>query len=448
MPTAVVAQDTARVELSAVIERALDASPDLAVVRSAVDFAGARLDMASASRIVPTLVSNTAVSIAPGVSNPNGVATDALYLDPQVRNDFSQLAPFAYADINFVQPIYTWGRLGGSIAAASSGRDAAVHAVGDKEELVALRAAELYYNLILVEDLAQLTDRAGDVLDEAKEEIVRLLEEGDPDVDDADRYELLMTEQEFARRVVDVRQQRRTARVALRRQLLLPDSVVVAPGAADLVPIDLPLATLDRYLAAARTRPVLQQVQAGVSAHDALLRSVRAEYYPQIALVGSASISAASGRHRQPNPFISDGFRSARARTGFAISQKLNFSVTRSRVAQAKAQRDGYRHQFEAAEQLVLFETEAAWREVHIKDAALTAQDSSLAITKEWLRVETINFDLGFGDTENLIKAVQANLETEARYLEAVRDYNVAVLRLLAAAGLLTEEMRAGNLRG
>ena len=72
--------------------------------------------------------------------------------------------------------------------------------------------------------------------------------------------------------------------------------------------------------------------------------------------------------------------------------------------------------------------------------------DSSLAITKEWLRVETINFDLGFGDTDNLIKAVQANLETEARYLDAVRQYNLAVLRLLAAAGLLTEKLLAGTL--
>ena len=64
----------------------------------------------------------------------------------------------------------------------------------------------------------------------------------------------------------------------------------------------------------------------------------------------------------------------------------------------------------------------------------------------EWLRVEQINFDLGFGDTENLIEAVRANLEAEARYFEAVQQYNTAVLRLFDATGTLTQRIRDGML--
>jgi hypothetical protein len=91
-------------------------------------------------------------------------------------------------------------------------------------------------------------------------------------------------------------------------------------------------------------------------------------------------------------------------------------------------------------------QVEQAYRNLLVERAALTAQDSSLTITNEWLRVEYINFDLELGSTENLVKAVQANLELEARYYDAVKRYNMAVLRLLNAVGILTERAQSGTL--
>jgi predicted RNA-binding protein associated with RNAse of E/G family len=66
--------------------------------------------------------------------------------------------------------------------------------------------------------------------------------------------------------------------------------------------------------------------------------------------------------------------------------------------------------------------------------------------TREWLRTEQINFDLDLGDPQDLVDAVQANLETRASYYEAVQRYNVAVLRLLRTAGTLPQEAERGML--
>ncbi len=439
LPTAgeLAAQDTLHVGLRDVIEQALGASPELGTLRADQDFAEARSDLARAGRFLTDFSSNSALSLAPGVSNPNGVDPQALYLDPAVRNDFSSLAPFAYADVSLAQPLYTWGQLGASLEAAAYGADVAAAAVAGKEREVALRAAELYFSVLLAEDFVRLTGRAGDIVEQAKSEIARLLEEGSPDVDEAERYQVLITEQEFGRRVAEVAEQREVAYAGLRRQLMLQESIALVPSDMALEPLTFELDDLGSYMAAALERPVVQQARAGLAARNALVRAARADYYPQVVLVASASISGAAGRYRQPNPYVSDGFRAARARTGVGIRQKLNFAQTRAKVAQARAELEAVDYRLQAAEQYVLFETEAAWREVRVKQAALVAQDSSLAITKEWLRVEYINFDLELGDTENLVKAVRANLELEARYLEAVRDYNMAVFRLLAAAGLL-----------
>ena len=439
--------DTVQVTLQAVLERALSISPDLGEVRADRDFAEARSNLARSSRFLTEFNATSAHAIAPGIENPNGVPDDELYLDPDVRNDFESWSPFTHAEVEIVQPIYTWGELGGSIEAARHGVEVEEGAVRRKELEVALRAAELYYNVLLTNELFRLAERADDIVNQAMTEIDRLLEEGDQGVDEADRYQVLITEQEFQRRVVEVNENRVTARVALRRQMILPEEAVVLPVSDALAPLPFVPEPLDRYFdLAMEHRPELAQARAGLAARDALVRVARSHYYPKLFFGFSTSISYTPSRVRQPNPYISDGFRRSSARTGFGFRQKLNFAQTRAQVAQARAEREQVRYQMEGAEQLVLFEVEKAYRDLLVAQAAFMAQDSSLVISKEWLRVEYINFDLDLGDTENLLKAVQANLELEARYYEAVQRYNIAVLRLMNAVGILVRRVESGTL--
>ena len=439
--------DTVRVSLQTVLERALDVSPDLGEVRADRDFADARSRLARASRFLTEFSATTAHAIAPGIDNPNGAPDDALYLDPDVRNDWSDIQPFNQLDIEIIQPIFTWGELSGNIQAARHGVDVEEAAVSRKELEVALRAAELYYNVLLTNELFRLARRARRIVDQAKEEIDRLLQEGDADVDDADLYQVLITEQEFERSVVEVAENRVTARVALARQMILPEGAVVVPENDVLTPLPFVPQTLERYFDLAMdNRPELAQGHAGLAAREALVKVARSDYYPKLFVGFSTGLSYSPGRFRQPNPYITDGFGGNSVRTGFGFRQKLNFFQTRARVDQARAEREQVRYQLEGAEQLILFEVEKTYRDVLVAQASLAAQDSSLTITKEWLRVEYINFDLDLGDTENLVKAVRANLEAEARYYEVVHRYNLAVLRLLDAVGILTRGVQSGTL--
>jgi len=432
--------DTTEVTLQTVLERALLVSPDLGMVRADQEFAEARSNLARSSRYFTDFTGTSAFSVSPGLTNPNNSPVQELYLDPNVRNDFSNLRPFTHAEVELVQPLYTWGQLGGSIEAAAYGVDVEKAGVRGKELEVALRAAELYYSVLLTNDLHRLIGRAGDVVQQAMNEINRLLEEGNPDVDEADRYQVLLTEQEFIHRSQEVTEKRQIAQVALRRQL--QKSTYIIPAIEGLRPLSFVPESMETYFAMAlQQRPEIAQSQAGLAAHDALLRVARADYYPQIVIGVSASVSYTSNRQRQPNPFIRDSFRRSTARSGFGFQQKLNFSQTRARVAQAEAARKKVRYQMDGIREVILLEVERAYRDVLVAHTAMMAQDSSLAITKEWLRVEYINFDLELGNTENLIKAVQANLEVEARYYESVWRYNMVVLGLLRAVGILIHSM-------
>lgn len=442
--------DTVRVDVDAAIERALEVSPEVDAVEAQREFAVARRRLAHASRFATEFSLQTAHAVAPGLENlPEGVSSDEYYLHPEVRNDWEDLRPFNRFEASLIQPIYTWGELGGSIEAARHGVEVEEAAVDEKRIEVALRTGEIYFGLLLAEQLSRLTEEAGNVVDRAQREIRRLLDEGAADVDDADLFQVRITEQEFLRRVVEVEQQTQTARSALRRQLFLPETTVVVPEDAVLTPIPFELDSLETYQQIGLNhRPEIARATAGVEAREAQIRVARSDYYPKLFLGIDTRITLAEGRFRQPNPYVSDPFRGRSLRAGLGLRLPLNFAQTRAKVQQAEAQRNQVRHQLDAARQLILFEVEEAYRNLITARAAMETQDEALTISQAWLRTEQINFDLDLGDTENLVKAVQASLELEASYYERVRRYNVAVLRLLAATGTLIEASMRDGLTG
>lgn len=430
--------DTLRLTLMAAMQRVLETSPDVRAQESVERFAEARHDLARASRFVTEFSAQSAHAVAPGLENPNGTPVDRLWSDPDVRNDWDDLSPFNRLEISAVQPIWTAGELSGNIAAARSAVEVERQGVRARRIEAAVRTAELWYGLSLAKALDRLTGEAGDIVDRALREIDDLLAEGAEDVDEADRFQVLITRQEFLRRVVEVRERLETVRTGLRRQLLLPDDQVPDVTGLTLDPLTLALDSLDFYLeAATANRPEPLQADAGVSARSALVRVARSASYPKLFLGVEARYSWAEGRFRQFNPYLGDPFLSRSVRAGFGLRMDLNVLQTRARVEQARAQLAEVSFQAEAARAVVLYEAEAAWRAVRVKRAALDAAEEALKLSKDWLRSEEISFDLDYGSTENLVDAVRVNLEQQAARHQAVFDYNMAVVRLLAATGML-----------
>ena len=448
------APDTLRVTLAEAVTKALEVSPEVDRRRAQRRFASARSDQAKRSRFLTDLSLNTAHSFAPGLNVPgdNTLPEDDLYLNPDVTNDWSidGLRPFSRVEVVARQPLFTWGELSGNIRAARHGVDVEDARVEQKALEVAARTGEIYYNVLLTQALDRLAKRTNEVIDRAKNEINRLLEEGDESVDQADLFQTRLTEEEYKRRVVQIKQNMATARSALRRQLFLPEGTTVIASAGDLQPLDFSIHpdSLDHYIQLGlRNRPEVDQAAAGVKARKALVDVAQSDYYPKLAL--QASIAQSITLPERPNPrnaFVGDSFMGTGTRTGLGLQFDLNFGQTKAKVEQAQAELNEVQHQQTAARQLVRFEVEEAYRNLLIEKTAVESRDRSTTIAGEWLRTEQINFDLGFADTENLVKAVRADLEARARYAEAVKQYNVAVLNLLEATGTLTDRVQNGTL--
>jgi outer membrane protein TolC len=439
------APDTLVVDVASAMRLALDGSPEVAIEAAGQSFAAARWRQARAARFLTEFNVTTGHAVAPGIDrNGSTLPADQLYLDPDVRNDWEDTRPYNEFTAQLLQPIYTWGELGGQIRAAEAGVAVEAAEVEAKAGEVALRTGELYYNVLLTDALAALSDETGDALDTARDELQALLDEGDPSVSDADLFQLRLFEQEYLRQRAEVEQQQVLAGSALGRQVLQP-GVVIEGGR--LEPVPFVIEELETYFALGlASRSELRQATAGLRAREALVEVARSDYYPKLFIGGEARGRYAAGRTQQDNPFVSDSYLGSSVRFGLGIRQNLTFLQTKAKVAQAEAERNEVRFQREAAEQLVLFEVEEAYRNLRIAEAALAARDSSLAITAEWLRTEQVNFDLALGEVDDLIAAVRADLLARAARLEAVKTYNVAVLRLLGAAGVLVDRLERGTL--
>lgn len=443
------AQDTLMVSLSSAMTKSVEISPEIRAKAAKVDFAEARYSLARASRFLTEFTATSAHSTAPGLDNPNNTPGSRLYLDPDVRNDWEDLSLFNRIEFSALQPLWTWGELGKSIEAARAGVEVEEAATLDTKSQVAERAAQLYFGLQYAEALTSLTTEAGDIVRRAIKEINRMIEEGDDGVDDADLFQVKITEQEFLQRVVEVEESRETARSALSRLMFLPQGQTTALESKLLDPVNIALESLESYQEKAlKFRPELSQAAAGMKAREALVDVARSHLYPKLFLGVSGRWSYAPGREKQPNPYISDQFLSRKLEVGFGFRQNLNFGQTKAKIAQAEAEAAGVSYLAEAARQLVLFEVEEAFRNVTMARAVIQSREQQLQISKEWLRLEEVNFDLEVGDTENLVKAVKENLTLRAARGEAVYKYNLAVIKLLSKTGILVQTLESGTLVG
>jgi outer membrane protein TolC len=443
--------DTLAVTAEAAIRRSLKVSPEIDVNEAQQNYAEARYSQARASRFLTEFQTTTGHAAAPGLEGvPSGAPKDELYLEPEVDNDWTDPRPYNQIEYEALQPIWTWGELSGNIDAAEHGIAVEAAKTRSKALEVAFRTGELYYNVLLAEELYRIAEETGSIVERAKSQINELLQDTTAtDVDQADLFQVRLTEQEYRRRLVQVTQRRKTARMGLRRQLFLPDSTLPLPEAPVLQPLDFDLRSLRHYLdLALANRPEIEQAEAGLAARNAQVEVARSDYYPKLFLRVDGGARYAAGRYKQENAYINDNYLGSSLRAGLGFRQQLNFFQTEAKVEQAEAQRNEVRYQQEAARQLALAETEEAYREVVAKRTAVQARDTSLTISKEWLRTEQVSFDLDLpgSDTENLVKAVRRNLELQASYYETVKAYNVAVLKLLRVTGVLARRARSGTL--
>jgi outer membrane protein TolC len=445
--TSSAAQDSVTVNLSQFIEKGLERSGQVAYENRAVDLANNRAEQARSQRILPRVEFNSQHGVVPGVkSNVEGLSDNQYYLDPNLSNDWEDWAVFTRAEINAVQPIYSWGAIDKAIAAAESGAKAAEYQFSAVQAEAEVQLFELYYSYLLALEISRILEDADNQLNRLSREIERMQDEGDPDLKESDVFKFDIFTSEFEVQREEVKQGLESIRRIWNYVLNDGTGVIFMPDMTFLDPISAELQSYDFYQQSAfQTRPELKGVEAGIDALKHGRDAVKAQRYPMVFLGISGSFANTPNRPRQSNPFIINNTNYASAAVGFGIRQNLNFSSMRNSVERADIEFRRVQDLKEAVFDGIYLELNEAYRKATVAEVKVRQTDEALTKARNWVRHEQLNYDLGFGDVEDLLDALQKELELRVEMKQNVFELNKKVAVLYRAAGIPVHQLSVNN---
>ncbi|AXJ00473.1 Outer membrane protein TolC [Cyclonatronum proteinivorum] len=441
----VAASDTVSVSLSEFLSIAAEHSNELRARKQSVELARNRNQEARNSRIVPNFTLTTAHGLIPGVRSRDGAdfPSSQLYLDPSLRNDWEDWAFFNQFEITALQPVYTWGAIRNAIKASQAGINVSLFEYQAQEQEVKLQLFQLWQGKLLAMELERLTVEAERTIELAERELIKLLDEGSDEIDDADFYQFEIFKFEFQAQQEEVRRNiaflERAWAIALGSR---ETGIVYVPEDRFLDPIDKELDTLDSYvMQAMQARPEVLQIESVRDAAGFGLEAQRAQRFPALFLGATYRYAYAPNRPRQRNPFISNPANTESLTVGLGLRQNLNFFQLQNRTERSQLQFRQASYALDAVRDGIELDVSDKYKDVRVASKRLSTIEGALDVSRNWLRQEQLDYDIGFGDIPNLIDAFTKNLELEAQQKQYIHDFNVRLARLLNAGGFRLDQI-------
>jgi outer membrane protein len=423
--------DSVRYGLGECIKSALTAGPDMGA--AAADLAGARAKLAQAR--AARWGEGDYHQVLGFVNAAHGTVN---FPDPNTKkNDvFNGLGPFTRIEMELNIPLWTFGKLDGALKAAQEGLESERAGDDAKRAGVVLNTKKLYYGLLLSRQLGLVLEDMLDSMDKAVAKTKERLAAGSTNVTEIDLLKLQAGRARFAAGVLEVNAAAALARSALARAVGLEPTAEFDITDRKLVPVEAPIGPLDSYLTdGPNRRPEMRQLTSGVAAQAAKVDVERAGYYPNLVLTAGVRWAKASNRDEQQNPFAWDEFNFVFPVGFVGVHWDLNFLQTSAKVDQARADLERVTAQRRDANSGLQLEIQRAYGEVVQQRGTIRAGEDGRKAGRALMVLTVSNFDLGFGEAEELFKALGTYAEASSNYLRAVHDYNVAVGALSKAVG-------------
>lgn len=424
--------DTLVLSLPRAEELALDNHPFVSGARVDLALAEARRSRARHSRWVPELKLTNVWGPVPDV---RGEVTEfGVLVSPDSVDAIKNLGWFTEANLQLVQPLYTFGRIDRLVRAAEAGVEASAASVEATSDEVRLQVRKAYWAAVLGEQLVDVADEVLREVEDADAQLQERYEDGSVSQNDLFEFEIYRFRAQKARR--EAGDGLEMARAALRGAVGLEDDVPLRVETSELTSVDVNLDSLGGYLQMAReNRPELAQLRAGIAAQSSLARATRSEYYPQLFLGGEVKWNHAPGRFDPRNPFVNNPTNFFRPGIVLGFDWNVNLFQTRDRVRIAEHQAAKLSAQLDPLAERIQLDVREAYLTAARAQADVEGSESALTAADNWFRAESQTFDLGIGEIKDLVDAFQAKIEMEREHLQSIFDFNTALAELSRAVG-------------
>ncbi len=371
--------------------------------------------------------------IAEGELDPTGGYVIPKDVTTSIPED---LRYFTQVDLDLVQPIHTFGKLSGLSTAAEFGVEAGQAGLEKSKEDVRLEVRRLYWALLLGKELLAVIEDTRKEMNQAESKIQELLDEGAEEVSQIDLFKLQIAQYEVNKRNRETLDKIELTKSALRITLGLSENTDYDIETEYLDPLETEVDSLSIHTATAlQNRPELAQLRAGVGARRALVGVSKSDYYPQFFLGGQIKYNFAKDRFDPKGHFIYNPTNFFRPGIVVGLNWNLNFVQTRDRIRLAQAEYTKLSQKEEPLISGIKLEVKKAYLEVTQAGTNFRESRKALRASDNWLRSESMAWDIGVGEVKDLIDAFKANGSMQAAHLENIFKYNVALAKLSKASG-------------
>jgi outer membrane protein TolC len=424
---ALAAAEPPKLTLDQVIAKAI-ASPRVRMAEGDREAAAGKVAEADAARF-PRVKATAFGTLSPEI---NCLDPGCTMTDPQnFAWRFSGL--FGGAQMDLTQPVYTFGKISHARSAARAGLAAQQALANEAAGDAAADAAKAYWGLKLARELGYMLDDGIETITDAQKHFD---ERKDVTIQDRQRVAVLLAEAKAQR--ADAAQAETQALAGLRAITNDPQADI---DDLELAPVERKLADLARTDDVAKLRPQSVAAASGAVAAKELAAFEAAHYYPDLAVVGTAFVARAQGVDDPPGAFANDPYNRTGAGIVVAIQWQLEPWTVRAKTAQARAAAHKAKAQAELAAVGAAYDAATALSEARAAQDKLDATGVGEKAARAWLASVLQNEAVGTAEAKDLADAYIAWFQTRARWLQAVYQWNLAVVRV----GRATGEFRAAN---
>ena len=346
------------------------------------------------------------------------------------RGELRASTPISESSSNSVSlslPLYTGGKLEGTIDKAKIGRDVSVLGVEKTKQQIRLDATKSYYTVLQTSNLVKLSQESVDRLKAHLQNVQAQFEVGTVAKTDVLRSEV---------EVADAEQSLIKAENAYELALAGLNNVMGMPLDTELqVKDELKYEATDISLEAAwqqamTNRPDLAQADLAIESAEKGVSIAKAGGRPTIAL------SATEGWEDDKFPGTDDNTWSVGVSATWNI---FDFGLTHSQIRQSKSELEKTQHQTQQIRDAAQLEVRQAY--LNLKEAEKRIATSQVTVNKaeEDYKIAQVRYTSGVGTNLDVIDSQVALTTAKTNYVQALYDYNTSRAELEKAIGMKAE---------
>ncbi len=359
------------------------------------------------------------------------------------RNDkIHGMGIFGNAELELIQPIYTFGKITEAKKAAALGIKVEQSRVQQKAADVAIEIKKYYYGHLAALEGRKLIDEIKGYLDSTLERTKKLLAAGSEHATELDLYKLEAFEGMLEKYSEEANRDIILSREALRTFIGLGKDIEFELKDKTQEPVDIKIEALDYYSAKSKElRPEFIQLREGIEAKKALYEMARADYYPKLFAAAFYSYADATRRDKVTNPWIYDYFRHNVGGAALGLKWNFDFGITRAKVNRTRADYLKYERLREYADIGIPLQVEKSYTELMEVKKNIDSTKKAFQSARKWMVGAVMNYDMGVGEARDAADAIVAYGQIKKEYITSVYNFNMGHANLLQTSGLSVEEI-------